>query len=326
MKYLQSLSTRFAFAVVFAITACATNVHAQQAGRQGRIVVPSGPGASSDIVGRLVASRMGEALGMPYVVDNRPGGGTTIGTELVAKAAPDGATLLLSQPSTVISSLIFPNLKYDTSQFAAVTILTRSPLLLAANLDFPPKTFAEFIQYARANTGKVNFGSLGVSTSHHVTGEMLKLEANVDMVHVPYKGGASAAHADLMGGRIQIMFDNMPALLPHVRSGRLRPLATSGLRRSAALPQVPTIAESGYPGFESTSWFGIFSTPGTPKDVVARLNRELVKILATREANEQLIQSGAEVVGNSQDEADSFFKSELARWSKVAKAVKLGVD
>ncbi len=326
MKSLKSLLAPVAFVGVLAISMGAVNVHAQPSGKQGRIVVPAGPGASSDIVGRLVASRMGEALGMSYVVDNRPGGGTTIGSELVAKAAPDGATLLLSQPSTVISSLIFPNLKYDTSQFAAVTILTRSPLLLAANLDFPPKTFVEFIQYAKANPGKVNFGSLGNGTSHHVTGEMLKLEAGVDMVHVPYKGGASAAHADLLGGRIQIMFDNMPALLPHVRAGQLRPLATSGLTRSGMLSQVPTIAESGYPGFESTSWFGLFAPPGTPKEVVVRLNRELVKILALREINEQLVQSGAEVVGNAPDEADSFFKNELARWSKVTKAIKLGVD
>lgn len=294
--------------------------------RQGRIVVPAGPGASSDIVGRLVAGKLGEAMGYPFIVENRPGAGTTIGNELVAKAAPDGATLLLSQPSTVISGLVFPNLRYDPTQFVSVSVLTRSPLLLAANPSFAPKTVQELIQYAKANPGKVNFGSLGVATSHHVTGEKLKLDAGIDIVHVPYKGGASAAHADLMGGQIQIMFDNMPALMPHVKSGRLRPLATTGLQRSAMLPDVPTIAESGIPGFESTSWFGLLAPPGTLRDVVARLNRAVVAVLASPDVRQRLVDGGAQIVGNSPEEADEFYKRELTRWTAVAKTVKLGID
>lgn len=309
-----------------AVLALGTTQVNAQAGKQVRIVVPAGPGASSDIVARLVASKLGDAYGLPVIVENRPGAGTTIGNEYVAKSVPDGTTLLLSQPSTVISGLVFPNLKYDPSQFVSVTVLTRSPLLLAANLDFPAKNVQELIQYAKANPGKVNFGSLGVATSHHVTGEKLKLEAGIDIVHVPYKGGASTAHADLMGGQIQIMFDNMPALAPHVRSGRLRPLATTGLNRSAMLPNVPTIAESGVPNFESTSWFGIIAPPGTPKDVVARLNREIVKVLAMPEIRQRLVESGAEIVGNTPEEADKFYKGELVRWAAVAKTVKLGVN
>jgi tripartite-type tricarboxylate transporter receptor subunit TctC len=294
--------------------------------RQGRIIVPAGPGASSDIVGRMVAGKLGDAMGYPFIVENRPGAGTTIGNELVAKSAPDGATLLLSQPSTVISGLVFPNLRYDPTQFVSVTVLTRSPLLLAANPAFPPKSVQELVQYAKANPGKVNFGSLGVATSHHVTGEKLKLDAGIDIVHVPYKGGAGAAHADLMGGQIQIMFDNMPALMPHVKAGRLRPLATTGLQRSVMLPDVPTIAESGIPGFESTSWFGLLAPPGTPREVIARLNREVVKILALPDIRQRLVDSGAEIVGNSPEEADQFYKHELTRWAAVAKTVKLGID
>jgi tripartite-type tricarboxylate transporter receptor subunit TctC len=294
--------------------------------KQGRIVVPAGPGASSDIVGRLIAARLGEEMGYPFIVDNKPGAGTTIGNEYVAKSAPDGSTLLLSQPSTVVSGLIFTSLRYDPTQFVSVTVLTKSPLLLAANLDFPPKTFPDFIKYAKANPGKVNFGSLGISTSHHVTGEKLKLDAGIDMVHVPYKGGASAAHADLIGGQIQVMFDNLPALLPHVRSGRLRPLATTGLKRSPMLPDVPTIAESGIPNFEATSWFGLLAAPGTPKEVAARVNSAVLKVLAMPDIRQRLIDSGAEIIGNSPQEADSFYKSELVRWAVVVKAANIGVE
>jgi tripartite-type tricarboxylate transporter receptor subunit TctC len=294
--------------------------------RQGRVVVPAGPGASSDIVGRLVAAKLAETLGHPFIVDNRPGAGTTIGNELVAKSAADGMTLLLSQPSTVISGLVFPNLRYDPTQFVSVTVLTRSPLLLAANPAFPAKTVQELIQYAKANPGKVNFGSLGVATSHHVTGEKLKLEAGIDIVHVPYKGGAGPAHSDLMGGQIQIMFDNMPALMPHVKSGRLRALATTGLKRSPMLPDVPTIAESGVPGFEATSWFGLLAPPATPPEVVEQLNHAVVKILAMPDVRRRLADGGAEIVGNSPREADQFYRDELKRWAAVAKTVKLGID
>ena len=179
-----------------------------------RVVVPFGPGATSDIVARMISDRMTVAMGQPFIVENRTGAGGTIGTEYVAKSPPDGYTLVLSTAATPISASVYHNLKYDTAAFASVIVLTHSPLGFAANPQFPPKTVPEFIAYAKANPGKVNFGSLGIGTSHHLTGEKLKLDAGIDMVHVPYKG-SGPAHTDLMGGQIQVMFDNIVALMPH---------------------------------------------------------------------------------------------------------------
>ena len=179
--------------------------------------------------------------------------------------------------------------------------------------------------HAKANPGKVNFGSLGIATSHHVTAEKFKLDAGIDMMHVPYKG-SGPAHMDLMGGQIQVMFDNLVALMPHFKSGKLRPLAVSTLKRHPLLPDVPSLSEAGVKGFEAVAWFGMVAPPGTPRDVVARLNAEVVKILAMPDIRQRLVEGGSEVIGNSPEEADRFLQAEIARWGAVIKAAKIRVD
>ncbi len=293
--------------------------------RAVKIIVPFATGSTSDILGRTIGDRLTQAMGQPFVVDNRPGAGGTIGSEFVAKSPPDGYTLLLSTAATPITASAYPSLKYDTGQFASVTVLTHSPLGFAANLNFPPKTVREFIDYARANPTKVNFGSLGNGTSHHLTGEKLKLDAGISMQHVPYKGSA-AAHTDLMGGQIQVMFDNLVALMPHFKGGKLRALAVSSMKRHPLLPDVPSLSEAGVRDFEAVAWFGVLAPPGTPRDVVARLNAEIVKILALPEIRQRLIEGGSEVIGNSPEAADKFLQNEIARWGTVVKAANIRLE
>ena len=287
-----------------------------------KVVVTFGSGTTSDILGRMISDRLTIATGQPFIVENRAGAGGTIGTEFVAKSPPDGYTLMLSTAATPITASVYRDLKYDTAAFTSVTVITHSPLGFAANPAFLPKTMGEFIDYAKANPGKVNFGSLGVGTSHHLTGEKLKLDAGLNMVHVPYKG-SGAAHADLMGGQIQVMFDNIVALLPHFKSGKLRPLAVSSAKRHPLLPDVPSISEAGVKDFQAVAWFGFLAPPGTPKDIVAKLNAEILKVLAIPEIRQRLIDSGSEVIGNSPEDADRFLKSEIARWGAVVKAANI---
>ena len=304
---------------------------AGQAGAQSypnkpvRVIVPFAAGSASDTVARVISERLTAGLGQPFLVENRAGAGGTIANEFVAKSAPDGYTLLISTAALPISATAFPNLKYDTTSFASVTVFTHSPLALAVNPNFPAKTVRELIDYAKANPGKVNFGSLGIATSHHVTAEKLKLDTGIDMTHVPYKG-SGPAHMDLMGGQIQVMFDNLVALMPHFKSGKLRPLAVSTLKRHPLLPDVPSLSEAGVKGFEAVAWFGMVAPPGTPRDVIVRLNAEVVKILAMPEIRQRLVEGGSEVIGNSPEEADRFLQAEIARWGAVNKAAKIRVD
>ncbi|MDQ6880918.1 MAG: tripartite tricarboxylate transporter substrate binding protein, partial [Pseudomonadota bacterium] len=289
------------------------------------VIVPFAAGAASDIVARVVSERLTAGFGQPFLVENKAGAGGTIANDFVAKSPPDGYTLLISTAALPITATAFPNLKYDTASFASVTVFTHSPLALAVNPNFPAKTVGELIDYAKAHPGKVNFGSLGIGTSHHVTAEKFKLDTGIDMTHVPYKG-SGPAHVDLMGGQIQVMFDNLVALLPHFKSGRLRPLAVSTLKRHPLLPDVPSLSEAGVKGFEAVAWFGLVAPPGTPRDVVARLNTEVVKILAMPEIRQRLVEGGSEVIGNSPEEADRFLQAEIARWGVVTKAAKIRMD
>jgi tripartite-type tricarboxylate transporter receptor subunit TctC len=293
--------------------------------RPVKVIVPFATGAASDIIGRTVADRLTQAMGQPFVVENRPGAGGTIGSESVAKSLPDGYTLLVSTAALPITASAYPALKYDSAAFASVTVLTNSPLGFAANLNFPPKTVREFIDYAKANPGKVNFGSLGNGTSHHLTGEKLKLDAGISMQHVPYKGSAGA-HTDLMGGQIQVMFDNLVALMPHFRSGKLRPLAVTSLKRHPLLPDVPSLSEAGVRDFEAVAWFGVLAPPATPRDIVNRLNAELVKILVIPEVRQRLVDGGSEVIGNSPEAADKFLQNEIARWGTVVRAANIRLE
>ena len=293
--------------------------------RPVRVIVPFATGAASDTLARLVSDRLTQSTGQPFVVENRPGAGGVVGSEFVAKAPADGYTLMLSTAATPISATAYPGLKYDTAAFTSVTVLTHSPLGFAANLNFPPKTVREFIDYTRANPDKVNFGSLGVGTSHHVTGEKLKIDAGIQMVHVPYKG-SGAAHADLMGGQIQVMFDNIVALLPHFKSGKLRALAVSSAKRHPLLPDVPSLSEAGVRDFEAVAWFGILAPPATPREVVNRLNAEIVKALSAPDLRQRLVDGGSEVIGNSPEAADKFLQNEIARWGAVVKSANIRIE
>jgi tripartite-type tricarboxylate transporter receptor subunit TctC len=285
-----------------------------------RIIVAFAPGTTSDIIGRMMGEKLSQAMGQPFVVENRTGAGGTIGADLVAKSPADGYTLLLSTAALPVSAHVYPNLQYDTAKaFASVTLLTTSPLLLAANLNFPAKTVPEVIAHAKANPGRVSFGSAGVGTSHHLSGEKLKLDTGIDLVHVPYKG-SGPAHVDLMGGQIQMMFDNIVALIPHVKSGKVRAIAVTSAKRNAMLPDVPTIAESGVPGFETVAWFGLVAPAGTPRDVLSRLNAEVLKAMKLPDVEKRLLDSGSDLVGNSPDAADKFLRDEVEKWGKVVRA------
>jgi tripartite-type tricarboxylate transporter receptor subunit TctC len=288
--------------------------------RPVRLIVAFAPGTTSDIIGRMFADKLTQQMGQPFVVENRTGAGGTIAADQVTKAAPDGYTLLMSTAALPVSAHVYPGLKYDTvKDFASVTVITHSPLLLAANLNFPPKNVQELIQYAKANPGKVNFGSAGVGTSHHLTGEKLKLDTGIDMLHVPYKG-SGPAHIDLMGGQIQLMFDNIVALLPLVQSGKARALAVSSAKRHPLLPQVPSIQEAGVKDFETVAWFGIVAPAGTPKPVLARLNAETLKAMQLPDVNKRLLDGGSTIIGNKPEEADKFLRDEVEKWGKVVKA------
>lgn len=293
--------------------------------RPVKVIVPFAAGSASDTIARSVADKLTVSMGQPFIVENRAGAGSTIANDFVAKSPPDGYTLLISTAALPVGATAYTNLRYDTSAFTSVTVFTQSPLALAVNPNFPAKNVSEFIEYAKMNPDKVNFGSLGVGTSHHVTAEKLKLDAGINMVHVPYKG-SGPAHLDLMGGQIQMMFDNLVALMPHFKSGKLRPVAVTTMKRHPQLPDVPTLSESGVKGFEAVAWFGMVAPPGTPKEVINKLNAEVVKALNTPELRQRLTDGGSEVIGNSPEEADKFLKSEIVKWGKVVKAAKITAE
>ena len=309
--------------LVLGATASSTVAAQDYPVRPVRLVVAFAPGTTSDIIGRVIAEKLTQQMGQPFVVENRTGAGGTIGAESVARAEPDGHTLLLSTAALPVSAHVYPNLRYDTAKdFASVTVISHSPLLLAANLDFPPKNVEELVQYTKKNPAKVSFGSAGVGTSHQLTGEKLKLDTGIDMLHVPYKG-SGPAHIDLMGGQIQLMFDNIVALIPHVRAGKVRALAVSSAQRHPQLPDVPTIQEAGVKDFETVAWFGIVAPAGTPRNVISRLNAETLKALKLPDVQKRLIDSGSDIIGNSPEQADQFLRAEVEKWGKVVRAANV---
>ena len=292
-----------------------------------RLVVPFPPGGATDILARDVAQKLTESWGQAVVVDNRPGAGANIGTELVAKSAPDGYTLLMGTVGThAINPSLYAKLPYDhVKDFAPVILVAGVPNVLVVNPALPVNSVAELIAYAKANPGKLNFASSGSGTSIHLSGELFKVMAGVEMVHVPYKGSAPAVQ-DLIGGQVQLMFDNLPPSLPQIKAGKLRALAVTSAARAPALPDVPTMAEAGLPGFEASSWFGILAPTGTPPAIVAKLNAEIAKWLATPEAKEKLAKQGANAAGGSPEDFAKHIAAETAKWAKVVKDSGAKVD
>ncbi|MCW0233895.1 MAG: tripartite tricarboxylate transporter substrate binding protein [Ferrovibrio sp.] len=285
------------------------------------MVVPFPAGGTTDIVARLTAQKLSEAWGQPVIVDNRAGAGGNIGSAMVAKAAPDGYTLLMGTVGThAINASLYAKMPYDVvKDFTPVTNVAAVPNMLVVTPDLPVKSVKELIDYGKKNPGKLNMASSGNGTSIHLSGELFKVMTGVAMEHVPYKGSAPAL-TDLMGGQVQVMFDNMPSALPHVKAGKLRAIAVTTATRSPAMPELPTIAEAGVPGFEAASWFGLLAPAGTPKEIVAKIHADVVKAMKTTDLTEKMAQQGAVAVGYTPDEFAAYIKTELAKWEKVVKA------
>ena len=286
-----------------------------------RIVVPFPAGGTTDILARAVAQRFSEVFGQPFVVDNRPGAGGNIGAELVAKSAPDGYTLLMGTVGThAINPSLYTNMPYDhVKDFTPVFLAAGVPNVLEVNPSLPVHSVAELVAYAKANPGKLNFASSGSGTSIHLSGELFRTMTGVTMQHVPYKGSAPALQ-DLVGGQVQLMFDNLPSSMALIKAGKLRALAVTSAHRSAALPDLPTIAESGYPAFEASSWFGLLAPAGTPAAIVNKLNAEGNQWLASADAKDKLLAQGAIAAGGSPDDFARHIAAETVKWAKVVKA------
>ncbi len=291
------------------------------------IIVPFAAGGTTDILARIIAQGMGAELGQSVVVDNRAGAGGNIGGQVAARAPADGYTLFMGTVGThAINAALYKKMPFDPiKDFAPLTRVANVPNLLVANPAQPFKTVQELIAYAKANPGKINFGSSGSGSSIHLSGELFKSMAKVDMQHVPYKGSAPAV-TDLLGNQIAIMFDNMPSAIQHVRSGKLRAIAVTTAKRSPELPDVPTIAESGVPGYEATSWFGMFAPAATPAPVVAQLNATIVKVLAQPDIRKKLAEQGAEAAGETPAQFADFIQKESVKWGRVVKESGASVD
>lgn len=306
--------------LLFLAAGCATALAQTYPAKPIRMIAPFPPGGTTDILARVAGQKITEALGQQVIIDNRPGAGGNIGTELVAKAAPDGYTLLTAPGSTLtINPSLFAKLSYDVlKDFAPVTIIAAVPNLLVVHPSLPVKSVKELVALAKARPGQLNYASTGAGQSTHLSMELFKTMAGIDAVHIPYKG-SSPALADLLGGQVSLMFDNMPSSLPHVKAGKLRALAVSTLKRSPALPQLPTVAESGLPGFEVSVWFGVLAPAGTPRDIVTKLNGAIVKSLQTPDVHERLVSQGAEAIGNTPEQFTAQMQRDLVKWAKVVK-------
>ena len=285
-----------------------------------RLVVPSSPGGGTDITGRIVANKLSEQLGQQVVVDNRAGAGTIIGIEIAAKAPPDGYTLLMGLSTLAINPSMYAKLPYDALRdLAPISLAVLSPNILTVHPSVPAKTVKEFIALAKAKPGTITFGSAGQATSPHLSGELLKVLAKIDIVHVPFKGSGQSVISSL-AGEIAANFPSVPTAIPYIKAGKLRGLGVTMAKRTAALPDVPSIAEAGVPGYEATQWFGMLAPAGTPRPIIDRLNHEMVKLLKSPEVRDRLIADGTDPAPTTPEEFGAYIKSETEKWTKVIKA------
>lgn len=288
-----------------------------------RLIVPFAAGGSTDIIGRTVGQKLTELWGQTVIVDNRPGGSTVIGTDIVAKSPPDGYTLLVTPaPFTIVPSLI-AKLPYDPGRdFEPIMLINTTPLVVVLNPGVPAKSVPELIALAKARPGALNFGSSGSGGSNHLAGELFNAMTGVKMVHIPYKGNAPAL-TDLLGGHVDLVYNGLTSALPFIKSGKLRALAVTSLNRAGALPDLPTLNESGLKGFQAVAWNGLTAPARTPKDIVGKINADVVKILKSPELVERLKAEGSDPVGSTPGEYAAFLRDEIVKWSKVIKFAKV---
>ncbi len=293
--------------------------------RPVRFVVGYPPGGATDILARLIGQRLSEKLGQQFVIENKAGAGNNIGTEAVVNAEPDGYTILLVNPANYINASLYTNLKFNfIRDIAPVASFNRVPNVMTVNNDVPANTVAEFIAYARANPGKVNMASSGNGTSVHLSGEMFMAMADIKMQHVPYRGAAPAT-TDLLGGQVQVIFDNMPSIIQHIRSGSLRALAVTTAERSPQLPDVPTVAET-VPGYEASALFGVGAPKKTPPQIIEKLNKDINEVLAEPAIKARLIDLGGEPLISTPDAFGKMIAAETEKWAKVVKAAGVHID
>lgn len=318
MGSVASVSSRI---VAAALLALAVPVSAQgYPSRPIRVIVPQSAGGSTDFVARVLAERLDDALRQPVIVDNRPGAGSINGTEIVAKATPDGHTLLVVAASFTITPNIRKSLPYDALRdFTPISQLVSLPHILVVHPSLPVKTVKELVAFAKAKPGSLNYGTSGVATSTHMAGELFMYLTGTKMVNIPYKGGAPGMAA-LLGGQVQLYFATISTAMPHIKAGKLRALGVTTPTRSVAYPEFPTIAEEGVPGYAHTSWVGMLAPAKTPATVVARLNAETAKVLQMQEAKTLLLRDGLEAVGSSSKEFADLIRNELEKWARVVKA------
>ena len=318
-----------AFLASFVASVLACPAQAQQAtstaypSKTIRFIVPYAPGGIVDYVGRILGQRLAESFGQSVVIDNRPGAGGVLGVDITSKATPDGYTLVIMDPAIVINPSLLPKVPYDIHHdLRPVTIVSSSPLVLAVNAKLPANNVQELVALARAQPGKLSFASAGVGTTPHMAGEFFKARIGQEIVHVPYKGSGPAM-ADLVGGQVQMTFSSITAALPFIKDGRLRGLATTGEKRAAALANLPTVIEAGFPGFEVNLWLAVFVPSKTPADIVARLNSEIRKALQVPEVRAAFDKVGADPVGSSTAEATAFVDKEFRKWAGVIKSANI---
>ena len=329
-----------AYAVTTAVLMCglaATDVMAAQASKAGavesyptrpvRIIVPFPPGGGVDIVNRILTSRLHEALGQQVIVENRPGAGGNVGADIAARATPDGYTMFAcGVASHGVSPAIYKKLPYDAIRdFAPVTMIGTTPNVLVVNPNVPAKTLGDFVAYAKSGGGKLTYASSGVGTSPQMTMELFKMVSGINLIHVAYKGGAPALQ-DVMAGHVPGMFGNLSEQIAMIKAGRTRALAVSSLKRHPQLPDVPTVAESGYPGFEVTAWYASCVPAAVPKPVIARLNAGIVKTLAIPEIRERYAQNSIEVMPGPPEELGAYIRNEIAKWKKVVQATGIQLE
>jgi len=315
---------------ILALLLCALAFEASAQGypaKPVRVIVPYPPGGGNDTLGRLFAAKLGERMGQPFVVENRPGAGTMIGTEAAAKSMPDGYTILLSSIAThALSPNLYARVPYDpVKDFAPITLLGIAPTVLVVNYDLPAKTLQELIALAKSKPGQLAYASGGNGTPPHINAEVFKALAGVDLLHVAYKGGGPAL-VDLIAGRVQVMLDTAASAMPHVRGGKLRALALSAPKRSAEYPELPTFAEAGLPQYETNAWYSMHAPAGTPREIVRRLNAELVAVLKDEDVVFRFKQLSTDPVGNSPEEFAAFVKTELEKYARIIKAAGIRLD